>query len=182
MDRLKKAALLGRLIEKMREQDSWCGETHVQKAAYFLQQMLQVPLGYDFILYKHGPFSFDLRDELTAMRADNLIKLEPQWPYGPKLAITEQAVNIRQFFSITLNKYENQLSFIAEQIGCQGVAELERLATALLVMERLGHESTSNEKAKEINRLKPHISEEKATAALEAVDAMKQEADQLFNQ
>jgi len=44
----------------------------------FLQDLMRVPLELEFILYKHGPFSFDLRSELTSLRADELVKLEPQ--------------------------------------------------------------------------------------------------------
>ena len=83
MDRLRRAALLTRLIELLRKKGSWCGETHIQKSTFFVQNLMKVPLSFDFILYKHGPFSFDLRDELTGLRADGLIRLEPQWPYGP---------------------------------------------------------------------------------------------------
>jgi len=78
MDRLRKAALQTRLIEQLRKEGSWCGETHVQKATLFLQDLMRVPLELEFILYKHGPFSFDLRSELTSLRADELVKLEPQ--------------------------------------------------------------------------------------------------------
>jgi hypothetical protein len=61
------------------------GETHMQKATFFLQELIKVPLGFEFLLYKHGPFSFDLRDELTFMRAQGFLRLEPQYPYGPTL-------------------------------------------------------------------------------------------------
>ena len=60
MDRLRRAALLTRLIQRLRDRGSWCGETHLQKASLLLQDLTGVPLGFDYILYKHGPFSFDL--------------------------------------------------------------------------------------------------------------------------
>lgn len=85
MERLAREAVLLSLVEKLRQAGSWCGETHVQKATYFLQEVAGVPLGFPFILYKHGPFSFDLRDELTAMRADGFLTLEPRDPYGASL-------------------------------------------------------------------------------------------------
>jgi hypothetical protein len=138
--------------------------------------MLGVPLGFDFILYKHGPFSFDLRDELTAMRADNIIKLEPQFRYGPRLANGERGEYIQQSFSRTLAKYENCIFFVAEKLGGKGVAELERLATAFFVTESLGEDSPVTERAQELNRLKPHISEESAAFAIEEIDKIKQEA------
>ena len=55
-------------------------ETHVQKAMYLMQELLEVPTEYSFILYKHGPFSFDLSDELTSFRGDYLLELAPRRP------------------------------------------------------------------------------------------------------
>src|SRR5712691_6659948 len=106
MDRLRRAALLTRLIEQLRQSGSWCGETHVQKATLFLQQLMRVPLGFDFILYKHGPFSFDLRDELTSLRADELVKLEPQQGYGPRIVTTDRSAYIQELYSKTLEQYD----------------------------------------------------------------------------
>ena len=69
MERLQRAAVLLSLIEQLKDRGSWCGDTHIQKTTYFLQELLKVPLGFEFILYKHGPYSFDLEDEITALRA-----------------------------------------------------------------------------------------------------------------
>jgi len=49
MDSLKRTAIILELIERMKEQGSWCGETHIQKCSYFLQEMMAVPMGFDFI-------------------------------------------------------------------------------------------------------------------------------------
>ena len=51
------------LVEEMRRQGSWSGETHLQKGTYLLKHLVGVPLQYKFTLYKHGPFSFQLRDD-----------------------------------------------------------------------------------------------------------------------
>jgi hypothetical protein len=55
-DNTRQVVLLS-LLETMGARGSWCGETHVQKCTYFLQEALDVPLGLSFVLYKHGPFS-----------------------------------------------------------------------------------------------------------------------------
>ena len=98
MDRLRNAALLTRLIEGLCGKGDWCGETHVQKTAFFVQELLGVPLEFQFILYKHGPFSFGLRDELTALRADGLLELEPR-PYGAQLVPTKQCEYIQGLYT-----------------------------------------------------------------------------------
>jgi uncharacterized protein YwgA len=176
MDRLKRAAVLTRLIERLRTHGSWCGETHVQKSAFFLQDLMKVPLEFDFILYKHGPFSFDLRDDLTGLRADELIRLEPQWPYGPQIMSTDRSEHIQRIFSKTLDKYDGRISFIAEKLGYKGVADLEQLATALFVTQREEANASVAERSKKLTALKPHISAESARAAVEEVDCIVKEA------
>jgi hypothetical protein len=170
MDRLRKAALLTRLIEQLRQKGSWCGETHVQKATLFLQDLMLVPLGFEFILYKHGPFSFDLRDELTSLRADELVKLEPQWGYGPRIVTTDRSKYIQGLYSKTLEKYDGRVSFVTETLGNRGVSDLERLATALYVTQRLTGDSSIDERATNLTALKPHISRDEAVEAITEVD------------
>jgi hypothetical protein len=170
MDRLRKAAVLTRLVEQLRQNGSWCGETHMQKTALFLQNLMLVPLGFDFILYKHGPFSFDLRDELTSLRADELIKLEPQRGYGPRIATTERAAYIQRLYPKTVQQYEDSLAFITQKLGRKGVAELERLATAFYVTDGAARCSTVDQRAANLTALKPHVGRDEATAAVREVD------------
>jgi len=92
MDLFERSALMSTLVQEMRRSGSWCGETHLQKAAYLLQSFLGVPLGYEFMLYKHGPFSFELRDEVDRMRGYGLLTLEANTQgYGPRIAATDAA-------------------------------------------------------------------------------------------
>ena len=85
----RRAAILTELMDQLRANGSWCGETHVQKATYFLQEVLGVPTGFEYILYKHGPYSFDLTADLTALRADFLMEFNHRSPgYGPGLVPT----------------------------------------------------------------------------------------------
>lgn len=170
MDRLRRAAILSSLIDRLRTSGSWCGETHLQKATLFLQELLHVPLGFEFILYKHGPFSFDLRDELTGYRADDLVILEPQWPYGPRIALTDHSLYIRNLSAKTVQRYENAISFVAEELANKGVAELERIATAFFITLRRLPQASARERAEELSRIKPHVSIEDAVAAVRQSD------------
>ena len=147
--------------------DSWCGETHVQKAAYVLQELLEVTLGFHFILYKFGPFSFDLRDELTVLRADGLLKLEPQAPpYGPRFAATDLSEDLRKRFPRTMENHGDQIEFVAEALKSKRVAELERLATALYVTREIGNDVSVKARADALVQQKPHVSSDEAEAAV----------------
>jgi uncharacterized protein YwgA len=171
MEGLKRKAVVLSLIEKMDKNNSWCGETHVQKCSYFLQEGLGIPLGYDFILYKHGPFSFDLRDELTEMRSNNFVVLQPQYPYGPSLSYGDLADDLKKQFPKTIAKYESALNYVAKNISRNKVNELEKLATALYIIkeERIVKKIAC---AKRMNEIKPHITLEDAKAACEDVDQL----------
>jgi uncharacterized protein YwgA len=167
MDRPRRNAILIRLIEALRMHESWCGETHVQKATYLLQEMVCAPMGFDFILYKHGPFSFDLSDELSAMRADGFVSLRVQnQNYGPSIVPEPAAEVLRKRFPKTLREQEARVEFVAERVGNRPVVDLERLATALYVSLKLAHTKDANSLAKRVNELKPHVSVEQALLAV----------------
>lgn len=177
MTRLQRAAIIIDLIENLHTNRSWCGETHVQKAAYFLQHLLGVPLEFDFILYKHGPFSFDLSDELTAMRGDMLLTLKLQDPYGPSILIGQGGERIRDLYPKTIAKYSKKVRFVANELGAKNVAELERLATALYVTLGNGQDGTVESRVENLVKLKPHILHDQAQEAVSAVDRIRKKAD-----
>jgi uncharacterized protein YwgA len=167
MRRLQKASILTELMVQLKDNGSWCGETHVQKATYFLQEVLGLETGFEYILYKHGPYSFDLAEELTSLRADYLMEFNHRSPgYGPSLVPTEISAKLRSRFPKTIASYKEQIGFIAKKFGSKGVAELEKLATALWVTRELGGNEDDDERAERIHALKPHVS---IADALEAV-------------
>ena len=172
----QKRAVILQLIMALHDNGSWCGETHIQKAAYCLQELMEVDTGFDFILYKHGPYSFDLCDELAAMRADELLAIKlNQRPYGPSLRVANLGEEMIERFPKTIGQYKNRIDFIAKRIGAKGVAQLERLATALYVTSE-SELGAVDERAKRIHELKPHVSLADARIAVNEIDVMKQEA------
>lgn len=178
MDRIKRAATLSSLICQMRQQGSWCGETHIQKSVFFAQELTDLDLGLEFILYKHGPFSFDLRDELTQMRADGLIEVEPRLPqYGPSLSVSSAGVNLVERYPKTVAESTKAIGWIASRLNSKGVAELERLATALYIIKHEPSISTREERVRKLTAIKSHVSSEEATEAFELVEQMMAEWD-----
>ncbi len=179
MERLKRSAIVISLIEHLREKGSWCGETHIQKTTYFLQELLKVSMGFEFILYKHGPYSFDLNDELTAMRADMLVELKSQQPYGSSIVPSPTSEQLKRLFPKTLRKYEDKVIFIADHFSKCNVAELERLATAFFITHA-HHIHDKGKIATYINKIKPHISTKQALEAIDKEKEIKKEARKLL--
>lgn len=173
MNTPERIVLVAALAEQLRKRGSWCGETHLQKSLFLLQEMLKVPLEFEFVLYKHGPYSFDLRDHLTMMRADGYLDVEPQpFPYGPRLSPSNISSELRKRFPQTEQRYSKQIEFVASAVGTSGVAELERLATALYVTAKHSGPKGSDGREKDLRALKPHVSLEEARGAVRRIDEL----------
>src|SRR5947207_587313 len=79
----KKHAILLAVIECLRRRGSWTGKTHVQKALSLLRDSRRMPVPFQFVLYKHGPYSFDVEAELEQLQSYGGITVEPnQHGYG----------------------------------------------------------------------------------------------------
>lgn len=176
MRRLGRAAILVSLVESLRSHESWCGETNIQKATYFLQELAKVPLEFNFTLYKYGPYSFDLSDELTYLCGESFLEIEIRdAKYGPSYATGEMSEFLVERFPKTLRRFQTQVEFVASWLGDKYVPELERLATALYVRLSSKALSSVGERAAKIQRLKPHIGRIDAKNAVEEVDDMLEE-------
>jgi hypothetical protein len=158
---------------------SWAGETHIQKAAFFLQDLMGVGLGFDFILYKHGPFSFDLRDELASMQADDLVSVVVRHEgYGPTFVPTQFSEVFLERFPKTQARYRQQIEFVSSELGQMGVAELEKVATAFFLAKR-GEFDSVEDQARELVDLKPHISLPEALIACRQAERLVERAGPL---
>lgn len=170
MTTAERRILVSTLVKKMREKDSWAGETHIQKCVLFLQELTKVPLCYEFVLYKHGPYSFELRNELAEMRASLYLEVEPRIGYGPSFTLGpwgQKAVGKPHSYSLAVE-------FVCDKISTRDVRSLERISTAFFIQsEPDNSELNSVDVARRVNKLKPHISFEEARVAVNEVAAIK---------
>jgi hypothetical protein len=182
MNRTQRLAVFTLLDKEMLAHQSWCGETHLQKATFVLQELLGAKTGYDFILYKHGPFSFEVRDDLSLMRAEGLLELVVRHPeYGPSYVPTQFADKFLHRFHNTISTHKAQIRFVAKSIGNKNVSELEKLATALFIRKNSKLKSIEK-RAQELVRLKPHVSEPEALLATKEVDRLTKQSRELVIQ
>lgn len=166
-----RTAVIGELIARLRAAGSWCGETHVQKSIYVLQVGLHVPLKYDYILYKHGPYSFDLKSEMARLIGRGLLRQEfSSPPYGPRLVGTDVMTTHRSRYAGKVGEHSAAIQQVAQLFRNRGVAELEVLSTALYVTVSQAGE-TVEKRAERIHGLKSHVSVKTALGALKELDA-----------
>jgi hypothetical protein len=180
MTEQQRQALLLELLDRLNQQGYWAGPRYLQKAVYFLQHLLEVPTGLDFVMYMFAPFSFDLEDAVSALRAYYLVELRIRRDFfGAILWPTEQSKAYREHFSVTLKTYENQLAYVCRLIDKKGISELERVTTALFFTLRMGQEASVEARVKEIKDLHHHVRPEDALAAVREADRLLAEVKQL---
>jgi uncharacterized protein YwgA len=178
MTTLDQASIILKLAALLRKNGSWAGETHIQKSAYFLQELLGVPTSWQFILYKHGPYSFDLTEALNFMEAQDFIRWEPKpFPYGPSISTGARGEQLRDEFPSMPKRYAKQIEFVAQKLGPKGVSDLERISTALYATLEGWPEQ---DRAERIIELKPHVTPQEARQAVNELDSIRNNA--LVNQ
>ena len=168
-------AVVAELVNGMRANEGWAGETHIQKALFFAQELLRVPCGYHFVLYKHGPYSFELHDDLGRMLTNSILGLEPRPPYGPSFKLENIGDNIIHQREQAVNQYSAQSKFIVDTLSTKDVRELERLGTALLLNKEFPNVDQATLASKIVER-KTHVPDHLALDAIRDVAEIEQAA------
>ena len=179
MTDIERRQLLCKLVSCMRENGSWGGETHIQKSVLFLQSFLDIPLGYRFVMYKHGPFSYDLSRELDHMLDGFMMDLKPNEGYGPSYLLGSRGTA----YAKECEKFGKEIQFVSKNISVKGTRELERLSTAFFV--RLKENEISDPAhahayriAQRICDIKPHIDFNDAIEAVGYVEDLSKKASE----
>jgi len=168
MEYLKQAAILGAFVEKVRAADHACGETLLQKAAFVMKELFGVPLSDEFRIHYYGPFSFQLRDRLSLLEADEFLRVSPR-DLGVTYDTGERFSQLREQFPRTIARYQHAIDFAASHLGSLGVKELEPLTTALFVTRQQPNAETGA-RAVKLMEIKPHVKPAEARAAIAKVD------------
>jgi len=162
-------------MQSLKGEGSWCGETHVQKTLFLCQEVMGVPSNFKFILYKHGPYSFELSQHLQGLIADDLVCVLTRPPYGPTLGISDEA----RLIAAKIDRDDSvaePIAFMSKKLSRKGVADLEKLATAVYVNKKYGSEVPIEKRAEILISLKPHVSVEAARDAFAEAEAIEDEA------
>jgi len=77
MDFRKHAYVLA-IVDCLHENGSWTGKTHVQKSLSLLRDRGEVEVPFEFVLYRHGPYSFEVESAIEEM----LIACGVNWKRG----------------------------------------------------------------------------------------------------
>jgi uncharacterized protein YwgA len=161
----RKDEIIISVIRNLKENGSLCCKTHIIKTLYLLKATKRIDMPFDFILYKHGPYSFDVEDSLALMKSYGAIEEDDTKSgiYGESLKLGDNADFPKKFVQLK-NSELDAISEICKITGNKGVKELERLATSAWIVD---DEKISNPEkiASRVHELKPHINKKQAKDA-----------------
>ena len=154
------------LVRQLNETGSRTGSTHIQKCTFFLQFLFRLPLGYSFVIYHYGPYSFDLEDELAILRWRGWLTVEPDRDgYGVHYRIGPAASNRQAGLT---EDQEGAVRSAVDYLGSRPVRMLELLATTYYLYKGLdGKRRTVEQAVNAVLALKPHFSEAEVQGALQ---------------
>ncbi len=164
-----------RLIAQLKDHGSWCGETNIQKAFYFYQELFKGPPKFHFVLYKHGPYSFELHNELEHWLEHWLgygyLKMLTEEPFGAHIYPTERAKAVIHKYRTSIENRIEKIEYITAALAPLNISKLESRATALYIIRRGPNEEPANPEtvAARVRELKPHIHQNGAREAVEHV-------------
>ncbi|HEX9982151.1 MAG TPA: hypothetical protein VGF69_02710 [Thermoanaerobaculia bacterium] len=173
MNDLQRSAVIAALVKECRARDAFCGETMIQKSVFFLQELLKVPLDFEYQLYIYGPFSFELQRHVSSMTADDMLAVR-QLEYGSTFEPGEHLTYLETRSAETLRNYRGGIDFVVQHLAGRGVKQLERVATALYFTVSTP-DSSAEQRAAKIREVKPHITIDEARNAVEEVDRWRRE-------
>ncbi len=165
----KQGAILGTFVEAVRETGRACGETLMQKAAYVMKELFDVPLSDEFRIHYYGPFSYQLQGRLASLEADDFLRVSPR-EMGVTYDTGARFHQLKECYPKTIATHLHAIQFAAERLGSLGVKQLEPLVTALFVTRQHPGASTAIRVAKLIE-IKQHVKPAEAQAGIETIDS-----------
>jgi uncharacterized protein YwgA len=149
-------ALILAMIEALRSQGSRTGKTPIIKGL-FLAKAAGLDVPFELFLYKHGPYSTDIEDNLDQLKSYGAIEVEPAFDgYGVKFSPGENASFVKKQVSLSADE-QAMIDKVCQFIRSKNVSQLERLATAAWIRTEEGI-TDPDDVARRLNELKPHIS------------------------
>ncbi len=133
------------------------------KLAYFLQELKQVPLGYDFRMHFYGPYDSEVLSDLKYAESLQFLKSEVElFSKGYRYKVTPGPLTplIHEKGDAFVSKYNQEIGDIVRIFGAYQPSELELLSTIHYTSAYLSSPSpvSMEEIAARVKAIKPHFS------------------------
>ncbi len=156
--KIKKDGLILYVVKKLNEVGSWAGNTHIQKIIYLVQSACNLKL-YDFVLYRYGPYSFDLREDVDFLAISNYLERDvDEFGYHYRLSSSLDPT--------IPSEIQEKVDKIVKVFGKAPTTLLE-LITTVDYVARKSSKKSDREIIEIVRKIKPHFSERAIELALE---------------
>lgn len=172
----KRMGVFAEIAKKSRDR---FGRTALMKLCYFLQEVKDVPLQYDFSLYTYGPFDSEVLADLQTAEDLNILETEfEQYPggYGYKIGPGPVANRVIEQTKAFLDEHREALDWAVENLVCKRPAELE-LASTIVFVSREKPEARDSEIVALVRAVKPYFSASDVQSQLVSLRTSKVLAD-----
>ena len=169
-ERWNQYGLIADLAFKLKNVSPQFGRPVLQSLVYILQEIYNVPCGYDYFLYNNfGPYCGELADDLNFFASMGGVKLEWHKRGGYRILPDVKTEYFRQVAKEFLDKYENKLSELIKNFGGMTGRDLELRSTIILVYKESLRQSNAdkNNIISRVEDIKSHFSQEEISIALE---------------
>lgn len=162
--------LRSEIIQYLVDKSHGLGKVQLQKTIYFLQEVFQVPTGYDYVMHYYGPYSFDLDDTLSEMQGKGVLSISyVLYPAGYLGYDISLGKNTESDLKLASN-YKDKADQVVNIFKPMDAQNLELWATIHFVRSILAEkERDFGKKAvvKEVGLLKPKFGEQDIEKAYE---------------
>lgn len=149
--------LMAELALKLEGISPQFGKTVLQKLFYILQEIYQVPCGYDYILYNYGPYSDELADDLNFFASMDGVSIVWGQGLGYQIKKAGETVHFRERGKDFLTRYASQIEDVIKEFGGMNARELELRSTIIYVSREEPLEK--NELLNRVKEIKPHFTD-----------------------
>jgi uncharacterized protein YwgA len=145
------------------------GKTALQKIIYILEEVFNVPCGYNFSLYTYGPFSSELAGDLDYLASLKGVSVSWANSGGYHIAPGAEADYFIKKAEKFLEKNMNEIDRVLNYFGEMNAKDLELRATIIFVFKN--GKKKDEELVKEVSQIKPYFSIDQIR---NAVDELKE--------
>lgn len=144
------------------------GETLLQKGAFIAQDLLGFPVGLEFELYRHGPYSSGLIERAMRCEAEGKLRVRPK--------TTGNGYRFELISRRDSGPSHPDLQLLARKLSPMSLQQLEVFATAAWATKYPRDGLSVVDRAHHVHSLKPHIDVDRAIAATVYLDDFLKDA------
>ncbi len=145
------------------------GRTAPMKLCYFLQEVRDVPLRYNFSLYTYGPFDSDVLADLQTAEDLKVVETDfEQYPggYGYQISAGSAADRVIEQAKDFLENYRDDVDWAAHTLAQKRPADLE-LSSTIVFISREKPSASDSTLVSLVRAVKPHFSVPEVAAQID---------------